>query len=305
MRVLVTGATGFTGSALTDYLSLLEDLDITAVVHKKPAKTINPNIRYISSSLSALPSFLSSQEPFDFIFHLARIPGKRWGNVGRLIAGWQGAIANKRILEAHKEYHPGAKLIYLSGSLMYGHKPGNTFVETDVLNPTGFGKYYYYAERPMLKALGSNNSNIIMLRAPWILGKGSWFSQLYEQHILKKKSVPVYGNENRRMSVITVEDCARILWHYALNAPHAGIYNIYTFEDVSYSRFIEGIAKAYRLTNMAHYNEEDMNRIMDKTTISSILCEVVLDTNHNDILKNYQPLFTDIDTYIAQLANQK
>lgn len=304
MRILVTGATGFAGSVLLEYLSALEGLDITAIVHKKPAVFVSSNIRYVRSSLHALPGFLSKEEAFDVIFHLARISGKGWGNLGRLIAGLQGAIINRRILQAVKKHHGNARLVYLSGSLMYGHNPGKKFVETDELNPTGFGRYYYYAERPLINSISNDNSNTIMLRAPWILGKGSWFSQLYERHMLEKKSVPVYGNENRRMSVTTVEDCARMLWHYTLNAPHAGIYNIYTFGDVSYSSFIEGIVKAYPQTGKTLYTQTDMQRIMDKTTTSSILCEVVLDTNHKELLNSYQPLYTDIDTYITQLAKQ-
>ncbi|HEY9176174.1 MAG TPA: NAD(P)-dependent oxidoreductase [Flavipsychrobacter sp.] len=305
MRILVTGSTGFTGSALLSYLSGIDGLDITAVVHKKSARTIHNNIRYVKSSLWTLPELLEQQAPFDAIFHLARISGKRWGNVGRLLAGLQGAITNKRILGALKRYHGNARLVYLSGSLMYGHNPGKVLVETDALNPTGFGKYYYYAERPLLNALRNDNScNIIMLRAPWILGKGSWFSQLYEQHIQSRKSVPVYGNENRRMSVIAVEDCAGMLWHYALSAPAPGIYNIYTFGDIVYSNFINSLAKAYRQAEITHYTEDDMLRVVDSTTTSSILCEVVLDTAHKELLNGYQPLFTDIDTYIAQLATQ-
>ncbi|MBZ0097824.1 MAG: hypothetical protein K8F30_01990, partial [Taibaiella sp.] len=197
-----------------------------------------------------------------------------------------------------------SRLVYLSGSLMYGHTPGKKSLETDVLQPVGFGRYYYYAERPILKALQKNDGNIIMLRAPWILGKGSWFSQLYEKHVFEKNAVPVYGDEHRRMSLVTVEDCAGMLWHYAVNAPAAGVYNIYTFGDISYGSFIKSIGKAYQQQAVTYYNERKLDEIMDKTTANSVCCEVLLDTQHPDLLNSYRPIFTDLDTYLTKLAQK-
>lgn len=304
MRVLIIGATGFTGSALIDYLSGRDDLDVTAVVHNTSASNIRKNIRYIKSSLHKLPALLAEQEPFDFIFHLARISGKRWGNIGRLLAGLSGSVANKRLLRTLKFYHSKARIVYLSGSLMYGHNPGKVSMETDKLHPAGFGRYYYHAERPLLNAIHNKDSNIIMLRAPWILGKGSWFTQLYEQHIRKHKTVPVYGDEERRMSLVTVEDCARMLWHYALNAPLTGVYNICTFNNLLYGDFIECISKAYKTEEVIHYDESTLLKMMDKTTVASICCEVLQGTNHNKLLNSYQPLFTNINIYLTQLAKK-
>lgn len=304
MRVLVIGGTGFTGSALIDYLASMNGLDITAVVHKTPMNRTYDNILYIQSSLQKLPSILSKFEDFDYVFHLARIPGRRWGNAGRVIAGIKGALANRRLLYTLRRYGSKSRLVYLSGSLMYGHTPGKKSLETDVLQPVGFGRYYSLAEQPLLQAINHRQGNIIMLRAPWILGKGSWFTQLYEQYLRKHKALPVYGDTDRRMSVITLEDCARLLWHYAVNAPAAGVYNIYTFGDISYGSFIKSVGKAYQQQAVIYYNESNMHSIMDKTTARSVCCEVLLDTQHPDLLNSYKPIFTDLDTYLTQLAQK-
>lgn len=302
MRILVTGASGFAGSALIKYLVGINNADITAIVHKTPVQVSHQHIRYVQSSIEDLPAFLKGEPEFDYIFHLARIPGKRFGNIGRILAGLQGARANKKILKAISGKGCKTRLVYLSGSLMYGHQPGKTSVEADSLHPAGFAKYYHLAEKPLLKAISNNTANIVMLRAPWIVGNGSWFAKLYEEHVLKQKKVPIYGNPDRHMSLISVDDCAGMLWHYATNAQASGIYNIYTVGKLSYMQFLNYIAKAYDTENYIAYNEEKMLKFADKTTVDSICCEVVLDTQYKDLLNSYKPIHNNPEIYIAQLA---
>lgn len=302
MRILVTGATGFAGSALLKYLTTIQGADITAIVHKTPIQVPHQHIRYVQSSLQDLASFLQGETEFDYIFHLARIPGKRFGNLGRILAGLQGAAANKKILKAISDKGSKTRLVYLSGSLMYGHHPGKACVERDRINPTGFAKYYYLAEKPLLNVINNKTANVVMLRAPWIMGKGSWFAKLYEEHIIKQKQVPIYGNPDRHMSLISVDDCAGMLWHYAVHAKSAGIYNIYTADNVPYTQFLNYIAKAYNTENYVAYDEAKMLKFADKTTVDSICCDVVLDTQYKELLSSYTPIHNNPETYITQLA---
>lgn len=302
MRVLITGASGFAGSALIKYLIGYHKADITAVVHKTPVQVSHENIRYVQYSIKDLPAFLKSEPEFDYIFHLARIPGKRFGNIGRVLAGLQGAGANKKILKAISHNGCKTRLIYLSGSLMYGNNPGKQCVETDKIQPAGFAKYYVFAEQPLLRAIKDGNANIVMLRAPWIAGNGSWYTKLYEEFVLQHKKVPVYGDVNRRMSLISVEDCAGMLWHYATHAKTSGIYNIYTTQSISYQEFVHAIAKAYNTDNYVPYDKQKMLKFTDKTTIDSICCDVVLSTNHKELLTGYKPIYDSPEGYITQMA---
>lgn len=301
MRVLIIGATGFVGKALTKYLSDIAGIHSTALVHKQePGEQYN-GISYVQKSLQQIDYQWLSGQQFDYIFHLARIPGKRWGDTGRYLAAKRGARANKKLLIAIEQLSKKPKLIYLSGSLMYGHIPGEKATEQNILNPAGFARQYIHAEEPILKAIKNGNNNIMMLRAPWILGDGSWFMQLYANYILQKKVVPAYGDKDRMMSIITVEDCAAIMWHYAYKAEYSRIYNIYTHQ-MQYSDFIRTIAAAYDCDKEQHYSATQMLNSMDKTTQNSILCEVVLDTTYPEILNNYQPVHSDLNKYLKQLA---
>lgn len=304
MRVLVIGASGFAGAALIDHLAGIRGISITAIVHRTQPRNQPADIRFVSSSQQKLPALLPQLGEFDYIFHLARIPGRKWGNAGRVLAGMQGYFANKRLLRTLNSFGDNARLVYLSGSLMYGHNPGKTVLETNRVSPAGFGKYYHLAELPLLQAIKRGCNNIIMLRAPWILGNGSWFKQLYTRHIQQHASVPAYGSPGRRMSVITVEDCAGMLWHYATNTNAAGVYNIYTFHNILYSSFIQSVSNAFGLTAITQYDEQKMRQTMDNTTVDSVCCEVVLGTNHEELLNGYVPLYPDLDDYLTQLAKK-
>jgi len=304
MHILVLGATGFVGSVLVDHLIRLKDVTITAIVHNTVPATKHEQVRYINHSLSAIDHEFLSAGNYDYIFHLARIPGKKWGDAGRYIAGRKGAAANKKLLANINRLDKQPKLIYLSGSLMYGHIPGSAAIEQDAVNPAGFAKYYYHAERPILKAIEDGAEHLVMLRAPWIIGNGSWYKQMYTDHIKQHNVVPVYGNPQRRMSIITVEDCAGMLWHYAANAPGDAVYNIFTFQDVAYNDLVRQVAKAYNCDSFREIAEDEMKKKMGATVADSINCEVLLDTQHKNVLSSYKPLHTNLEAYIKELAKQ-
>lgn len=302
MRVLVLGAAGFTGSTLLRHIQQIEGVVVTAMIHSKAPVAVLGNVSYVTSSLQDIDHSFLEKGDYDYIFHLARISGKRFGNLGRWWAGKQGAKANERLLNAITRLQKKPKIIYLSGSLMYGNRPGQTVTEDELLNPVGFARYYYLAEKPLLKAIHAGNENIMMLRAPWIIGNGSWFTQLYSSHIHKYHRVPVYGNAERKMSVITVEDCAGMLWHYANNANYAKVYNIYTWGSIRYADFINTIAAAYNCHTTKAYTEDDIAQLTDTTTRKSVCCEVALGTQYTEVFNSYQPVFTNLQDYIAKLA---
>lgn len=303
MRLLVTGATGFTGSALLRFLAQKKEAEITALVHTTQPDTQYDRVTYENRSLQQINYQWLKEQQFDHIFHLARIPGKRWGDIGRFIAAKEGQKANKLLLKAIAQLNPKPKLIYLSGSLMYGHHPGEIVTEEAPLNPTGFARQYHLTEQPILDAILSGSDNIMMLRAPWIIGNGSWFKQLYQDAITQKNMLPLYGNPDRGMSVITVEDCAGMMWHYAMNAPYGKVYNIYGTQNIVYKDFIGLINESAGDIPVQPFTEKQMKELYGKTVTNSVCCEVALGTKHPAILNSYSLQHPRLDQYIQGLLN--
>ncbi|MEZ5017822.1 MAG: NAD(P)-dependent oxidoreductase [Flavipsychrobacter sp.] len=298
MRILLIGATGFIGSALLDFLALKQEVQIDALLHKSiPQKKLD-GVRYKTLSYTHIDLSFLQEGNYDYIFHLGRISVKKSGNIGRWYAGKKGRKANENLLQNIDKLPKKPKLIYLSGSLMYGDHQKKLMDEDTPLSPTGFAKYYYKAEQPFLDAIKNGAENIILLRAPWVLGLGSWFDQIYLNHIDKNGSAPIYGDKDRAMSIISLEDCAGMLWHYAQNAEKGGVFNIYTYQKVLLKDFVNLTAKAAGVNKVEHYPKYTLKKMADKTTIRSILCEILLDTKHKDIFNAYTPLYQDLEDYI-------
>src|SRR5690606_37678295 len=133
------------------------------IIHNRQP-LVKYDIEYVNASLPNIDYNFLEKGNFDYIFHLARIPGKGFGDMGRRFAGLQGAIANRKLLTTLKKLRRMPKLIYLSGSLMYGHRPGYSFTEAEKIQPTGYARYYYHAEQPILNAMYQGNMQIMMLR---------------------------------------------------------------------------------------------------------------------------------------------
>lgn len=293
MNVLVLGASGFVGRHLIKELSGMQGVNLTAAIHKKQLED-NANVHHLPLRLEDISLQFLQQNNFDYIFHLARITGGRYGDISRWYAGFKAKRANERLLKSIGQLDHKPKLVYLSGSLMYGNCGKIAVTETALLNPAGYAKYYYRGEKPFLGGIDKGN-NIVLLRAPWVLGNGSWFQQLYKKPALSGK-LPMYGNGGRNMSLITVEDCAAMLVYYAMNT-RPGIYNIYTHQMI-YADFLDIIRKtADRPVNIVPPKK------LDKTTNESICTEIVLGTDYPDLLKACELKNPLLDNYIERLMH--
>ena len=51
-------------------------------------------------------------------------------------------------------------------------------------------------------------NEIAIVRAPWVLGPGSWFSQMY----LSANKIPIIGDGKQWMAVVTVDGLAEYVW---------------------------------------------------------------------------------------------
>ena len=208
-RTLVTGGSGFIGSAIIK----ASTSNIRALVHKEAVEGSNID-RVYGDFLSGENQFEKWIDGVNSIIHTARPSSGK--TAGRYRIARRTRKANISMVSAVKE----AKIpstILMHGSLSYGHR-GEELVQTDsILNPVGYAEAYSIGERPWVDYLYSGGG-VKVVRAPWVLGPGSWFEMLYCD-----EKIPVFGDGSQWMSLVSVESLADFTWSVLSDEP--GVYH--------------------------------------------------------------------------------
>lgn len=228
MKVIVTGSAGFIGSAILDELIHHPGFEIIALTNKSPIAKKHQHLTQWTGGLSSLTQERIQSFKPDYIFHLARPTFPKFRSMGRWIAGYRGAFLNTQLLRNIKKGAPNCKLIYISGSLMYGEsKKGERHLESSPINPTSYAKQYVKNEAPIIEALSTENNKHIAIRVPWVLGDGSWFRWIYKAHFQKNGSIPIFGKGKNLMQFILLENLAKESIQLALDEKATGIRNVF------------------------------------------------------------------------------
>src|SRR5690606_16279114 len=160
----------------------------------------------------------------DIIIHAARNRTGKLGALGRSLMAWKGKLENQRLLKQCLRMKKPPCIFYFSGSLMYGHRPGEQIDEDAPLNPASFARQYFIAEKPFLNL--QNKLPIIMIRLPWVIGNGSWFRWKYLDYMQRHYAVPIYGSGIHKMSFMDVDAIAPAVIHL-LKINFSGVLNLY------------------------------------------------------------------------------
>ena len=208
-RTLVTGGSGFISSMIIK----ASTSNIRALVHKEAVEG-NKIDRVYGDFLSSENQLEKWIDGVDSIIHTAR-PSS--GNTaGRYRIARRTRKANLSMVSVVKESNIPSTIL-MHGSLSYGHR-GEDLVHTDsILNPVGYAEAYSIGERPWVDYLHSGGG-VKVVRAPWVLGPGSWFEMIYCDEI-----IPVFGDGRQWMSLVSVESLADFTWSILGDEP--GVYH--------------------------------------------------------------------------------
>ncbi|MCQ4142451.1 NAD(P)-dependent oxidoreductase [Chryseobacterium sp. EO14] len=241
--ILILGASGFIGSAFLTKLKEKGYQNIS-VLQRKSKVFQHDDITIYNGDIRSF-EWNNLQEIPDFIFHFARINSIKFRSVGRLWAALQGKKANEKLLNFFKSQTKQPKIVYMSGSLMYGND--TELVDEDhIINPISFARQYIIAEKPFIKDTFKANSSVHLVRVPWVLGEGSWFFSFYLKYIQQNKKVPIYGNGKNIMSIISLEDVTEFLTFFIEERLPLSI-NLTSDIFVSQRYFAEAIAQKYNM----------------------------------------------------------
>ena len=251
-KILVLGGTGFIGSEIVVRLLEVGQYRLTVLSHRKKISIDDKSVEIIYGSLQNFDLSWIDQDPPDFIIHSARLSGG--SALGRLLAAVKGNKANKRLMKKLEKLKRKPRIIYISGTLMYGNRNDSVVTETCPLNPTSYAKQYIIAENPWLK--NTEKLEVTLVRPPWILGADSWFKYYFLRVIDENKFIPCYGKGENWLSIIHVKDCARKVISLLQYPKLASTYNIFACRAIKQTEFCQILKEEFSLPIQNIYRKD-------------------------------------------------
>ena len=243
MRVLVTGASGFVGRHLCQYLTLVGD-DVIAL----PGPD-GPGALDVTDG-SAVAQRISSVKP-DGIVHLAGVSSVAWShaNPGRtFIVNGLGTV---NVLQAVREGAPNARVLLIGSGEMYGRvTKGHRARESDILRPLSpYAASKCAAEIIAQQFAASYDLDIVCARPFNHIGSGQgaqFVGPSFARQIIEAKrngldSTIRVGDLSAVRDFLHVDDVVRGYRLLLEKGRRATAYNLCSGEPLSIRQLLEGL----------------------------------------------------------------
>jgi len=245
MKILVTGGSGFLGTALTSFLRV-GGHDVTSFGSRDCDLTVAGSLENATSG------------PYDLIFHLAawtqagdfclQHPGEQWIINQKL---------NTNVLDYWATLQPGAKLVFMGTSCAYA--PGSDLRETDFMLGEPIDSLYTYAMTKRMLYQGARALNLqygfrYLCAVPSTLYGPGYHTDGRQMHfifdLIRKiirgrefgEDVVLWGDGNQRREIVYVDDFVRILWRLCETRDN-DIFNIGAVEEFTIRAFANQICE--------------------------------------------------------------
>ena len=280
MKVLLIGASGFIGKKIYD--SAPKIMDITGTFFSNKISERGGNFL----KLDILDSKINWKNIFcDYECIIISCRPKGIDEKSRTEISIRARDAYVRIIECLKKCDKIPYIIVVNGSLSYGNQGENLVGINNKITPTGFAKSYSIGEAPFREYVEDGN-NAAIVRAPWVLGNDSWYTDLY----YSVNKVPIFGNGSQWMSIVTVDDLSDYIWNL-VEEKSKGVHHPKLSFRCRQKDFaiLVGRIKNKEIKKMGFLNMIKM----EKQSKESILASIKLDDgfgNHSESVKNYMKI---------------
>ncbi len=246
MKILVTGASGYIGSNLVDYLSnkgyMVYGCCRTQVKQREE--------RYVISDLvKEVPDF-----EVDIVIHTAALGPSANTDFNKYFDN--NVIATRNILQYAKEYHV-RKVIYMGAVSSYGNVDYVLREDSPHNNPGDYGLTKYIAEQ-LIRNSGIPNDILIL---PGVVGKGCRNNWLINtaRTIYKCENFTYYNADGLFNNVLEINDlCKFILKRLKINLDKSETYLLGTEEYMKVEQVIAFLKKELSSNSLCR-NEGDGN----------------------------------------------
>jgi nucleoside-diphosphate-sugar epimerase len=240
MRIFLTGATGYIGSAVLDAV-LRAGHEITALVRdpENAEHVTRRGVQAVVGELSKSASYAAKAEASDAIIHTAFEPSKRASKVDRQAIDTLLAVAGRRASEGKP-----AAFIYTSGLWVLGATQGQATEQTSVNPPTHLA-WRVEHERIVLDYKGGVRT--VVVRPGMVYGG----SRGTIGDLLKDASnglVRVVGDGRNHWACIYDRDLADLYARLAASADASGVFHANDEADERVDDIVDAIARHAKTT---------------------------------------------------------
>jgi len=238
-KVLITGASGFIGSRLRDAL-VASGSDVVAIRRPgSPPSTVGRSVQAEYGKIEDLERVVGAEKP-DYVLHVAGVTkGNSYDDFRR-----GNVMPTRNLLDALRREYPDAKRFVLVSSLAsYG--PSATLAphrEQDPPRPIEhYGQSKLEAERLVEEESGGVPWTIVRPSGVYGPGDVDYFNLF--QSVMRGWNV-YFGNRERYMSIIYVDDCVRGILEAAKHEKSVGGgYFLTSDEPVTWEQFQSEIVR--------------------------------------------------------------
>jgi len=275
MRVLLLGASGFIGRSIA--AKAPDNIELTGTYNQNKPNFGTHDIEQFNY-LEPKINWQQVVSKYDCIIIAARANAgteKSRNSVSKM-----GQEAFRNFIQAVNESSSKPFIIAINGSLTYGDRGEELIRPNDDIKPTGYARSYAIAEKPFRDFLADGNK-IALIRAPWVLGAGSWFPVMY----LAPKQIPILKGGAQWMSILSVDDLADCVWDL-VQTPETGVLH----PTLTFRCRQKDFANIVHLVTSKPMRKIGALRIrkMELQMRESILASIKLDDGRNDCSENQQ-----------------
>lgn len=252
--ILVTGATGFIGSHLTDRLKQVRDVRLVLLTRQTNPAKLDSTTWVQSDCQSLSPKTWSSRgiTRFDYVFHLAAETPKVAAVPGTTDSYNTNLTGTVALLESLPE--PPKRFVFASTLDVYAPVTSNESInEASPIGPKGpYGISKVACEEAVANYSQSHGLDCVTLRYGHIYGPGEGaYLKLIPQAIrqfLQGQSPDVYGDGSAERDYLYVADLVEASLRAAICDPTSRPINLVRGQSVPIRSIVETLAK---LTNFA------------------------------------------------------
>ncbi len=246
MNILITGATGFIGQALTAHLKQKHVVMPMSSRSRKPHQGLVCDLGSLRSTQATAAALKGKK--VDAIIHLASVVCTPQNRTQVKLLDNNNAISSNFVALA-QALDPRL-LLHASSMAVYPNQDG-VYKENGIIDPSGNGDGLYglakFNAEMFLNFFLSPQMKLMHLRLTQVYGPGMRQDRIFTsmvKELRQKNTITVFGNGERVTNFIHIRDVIATI-DGMLNGPRSGIYNVGAFKHMTLEQWAKKIIRQY------------------------------------------------------------